>query len=164
MRAVLLVIASVGSAMASPGAPAKRATAMISEDDVRERLVGKRYAETTGWAGIPMLDCGMTALGSAGCEGPVDYQETHSITLTKRDVRVSTSLMTMPDGARRLIRCADAGKRPPRLLRDHRVRTRAYAPLASAPNLPLVVDAVTGVEIATPARDCAALANGRSAP
>lgn len=140
-----------------------RVTPTVREDDLRARLLGRRYAETTAWALRPMLDCAMTQLGAAGCVMPVDSQETHQVTLVKRDLRVSTSLMTTPDGALHLIRCADASKRPRRLLAYHEVRTRSFAPLDGAPSLPLVVDAVTGDAIATAARDCSAavLTSGR---
>ncbi len=43
------------------------ATPKVSEDEALRRLVGQTYIEAVTFACPPMLDCGMTAAGAAGC-------------------------------------------------------------------------------------------------
>lgn len=130
----------------------------LTEDDVAKRVIGAKYADTVGYAEPPHRDCAMTPLGGAGCKMPILHTIHQDVTIAKPDVRVVTWLWNDNDTLR-LVTCidaADVGAPPadPAWGKDVGAAEHALVPQGHAPQLPLVVDAVTGDTIATHVKNC----------
>jgi hypothetical protein len=130
------------------------ATATVTEDDVRARLIGKTYDEAIVWAAPRRNDCPESPHPTGSC-ALVRYSTDHQpATLKRRDLRVRTLLMATPDDTLHLVRCVDAGARLTPMRELEQVSARSYTPSPDAPKLPLVVDAVTDTVLATEAHNC----------
>jgi hypothetical protein len=133
------------------------ATPTHSEQEIAQRVIGSSYSATTGYAKPPMRDCAMTPKGAAGCKTRVEHTRQRELKLGPTDVRTVTWLV--PDGDKiRLVTCVDAGT-----LSDPQAAsswqglapsTRTLAPRGTAPQLPLLVDAVTGELVKLRIHDC----------
>lgn len=99
----------------------------------------------------------MAAMGAAGCKMRVVHTRQRELTRGPTDVRAVTWLA--PDGDKiRIVTCVDAGT-----VLDSQAASsweglapsqRTLAPRGTAPQLPLLVDAVTGELVKLRARDC----------
>lgn len=133
------------------------ATPTHPEEEVAQRVIGRSYSATFGFAKPPMRDCAMTSRSAAGCKTRVEHTRQRELKLGPTDVRTVTWLA--PDGDKiRVVTCVDAGP-----LSDPQVDSSwqglapsmlTLSPRGTAPRLPLLADAVTGELVELRIRDC----------
>jgi hypothetical protein len=129
----------------------------IDQASVKQRVAGKRYKETIGYAAAPQRDCRMSGMGAKGCATPVRYTRTREVTVDADSVEIFSALLRQGNTIR-LVACADV-----RAFEDPAAdpawgdvgpSRRTFTPLGNAPALPLVVDRVTGQVLQPGVKSC----------
>ena len=137
-------------------------SAKIAAADVAVRIAGKTYTEVTTYSNPPHLDCAMSH-GGGSCKSTVIATARRDVTFAAKDAIVQTVLYREGD-AIRLVRCIDQqalAPFPDAQAHGAKQWGRTFVAKAGAPALPLVVDAITGAQLAVTADRCDGLRNFR---